>query len=494
MIAKYAAGRSDGRQGDAGRRSRPSEIYLDYSPRSGGRARPDSPGTLRGAIAVQNVPHAGRLARRQSDEIVRIDATVGICITCWTSGTCGRSIVDRNPVYVRDVVDVTRDYEAPPLYLNYIHAHRDPSGVLAPRRAPSPLAVQMRSGEQIAQFSRSVNAALAQTTRPLPEDLVIARTSDQPRQVEQKIGLFMTSLYEAIIIIIFVGFIGFFDWRSTVVLALSIPATLAMTFIFMSALGIDVQQMSIAALILALGLLVDDPVVAGDAIKHELGSGSRGRLLARPDQARPRHRLCHHHQHRRLSAVPADDAATRPFIYSLPVVMTCTLVASVIVSFTFIPLVAYYLIKAPKHAEPPMAERRSHGFPGLYYKVGDFALRHRWGVFAGDLVVLVVGGYFFSSLKPQFFPKDLSYLSYVDVWLPPDAPLGATNVATERAEKVIRERSVRFGRNITGRTCLRASRPSSEVVARGSGSCGTGTAAGELCTDHCGGHGQALDE
>ena len=134
------------------------------------------------------------------------------------------------------------------------------------------------------------------------------------------------------------------------------------------------------------------------------------------------------------------------FLYSLPVVMTCTLVASVIVSFTFIPLIAYYLIKPPEKAEPPMSERRKHGFPGLYYRVGDFALGHRWGVFAGSLIVLVLGGYFFSRLKPQFFPKDLSYLSYVDVWLPPDAPLGATNAAAERAETVIREEAERFGK------------------------------------------------
>ena len=59
--------------------------------------------------------------------------------------------------------------------------------------------------------------------------------------------------------------------------------------------------------------------------------------------------------------------------------------------------------------------------------------------------VLLGGGYFLSTLKPQFFPKDLSYLSYVDVWLPPDAPLGATNIVAERAETVIREEAERFG-------------------------------------------------
>ena len=125
--------------------------------------------------------------------------------------------------------------------------------------------------------------------------------------------------------------------------------------------------------------------------------------------------------------------------------MTCTLVASVIVSFTFIPLIAYYLIKPPKQAEPPMSERRKHGFPGFYYRVGDFALTHRWGVFAGSFGILAAGWFFMSQLHPQFFPKDLSYLSYVDVWLPPDAPLSATNAAAENAERVIREEAARFG-------------------------------------------------
>ena len=133
------------------------------------------------------------------------------------------------------------------------------------------------------------------------------------------------------------------------------------------------------------------------------------------------------------------------FLYSLPVVMTCTLVASVIVSFTFIPLIAYYLIKPPKQVEAPISERRTHGFPGSTTGLAILRCEHRWGVFAGSLGVLVMGWLFMSRLHPQFFPKDLSYLSYVDVWLPPDAPLGATNAAAEKAETVIRAEAERFG-------------------------------------------------
>ena len=101
----------------------------------------------------------------------------------------------------------------------------------------------------------------------------MARTSDQPRQVEENVDLFMDSLYEAIALVVIVSLIGFWEWRSALLMALSIPITLAMTFGMMSAIGLDLQQMSIASLIIALGLLVDDPVVAGDAIKRELGIG-----------------------------------------------------------------------------------------------------------------------------------------------------------------------------------------------------------------------------
>ena len=107
----------------------------------------------------------------------------------------------------------------------------------------------------------------------LPPDLILARTSDQPRQVRENIDLFMQALEEAILVVILVSLVGFWDWRSALLMALSIPLTLAMTFGMMDLLGIDLQQVSVATLIIALGLLVDDPVVAGDAIRRSLAEG-----------------------------------------------------------------------------------------------------------------------------------------------------------------------------------------------------------------------------
>src|SRR5262249_19341206 len=162
-------------------------------------------------------------------------------------------------------------YVTPARYLNYF-TWRDAKGNWHRSRAIT-VAVQMRSGEQIAKFGKAVDESLADVKHRLPADLVVARTSDQPLQVEENLDLFMKSLYEAIFLVVLVALIGFWEWRSALLMALSIPITLAMTFGMMSVLGIDLQQVSVASLIIALGLLVDDPVVAGDAIKHALNEG-----------------------------------------------------------------------------------------------------------------------------------------------------------------------------------------------------------------------------
>jgi multidrug efflux pump subunit AcrB len=136
-----------------------------------------------------------------------------------------------------------------------------------------------------------------------------------------------------------------------------------MTFGMASALGIDLQQVSIASLIIALGLLVDVPVVAGDAIKRELDAASRGstRAGSAPQTGRAM-----------LYATITNIVAYLPmllltgniglFLYSMPIVLTCSLVAALIVSRTFIPLLSYYLLRQPE-AALPIEERRRRGSP-----------------------------------------------------------------------------------------------------------------------------------
>jgi multidrug efflux pump subunit AcrB len=282
-----------------------------------------------------------------------------------------------------------------------------------------------------------VDAALATLKQRLPEDLVLARTSDQPRQVEENVHLFMDVLMDAVVLVILVSWVGFWEWRSALLMALAIPITLAITFGMMNLLGIDIQQVSIASLIIALGLLVDDPVVAGDAIKRDLAAGHRPVVASWLGPTKLATVILYATVTNIVAYLPflLLTGKTGQFLYSLPVVITCSLVASRLVSMTFIPFLGYYLLRPTN--EPSLEERKRKGFVRLYYKVGGLALDHRWAVFAGSLAFLALGVVFLSQLKTQFFPKDLAYLSYVNVWLPADAPLSATSETVRRTESLI---------------------------------------------------------
>ncbi|MCC7535833.1 MAG: efflux RND transporter permease subunit [Deltaproteobacteria bacterium] len=342
-----------------------------------------------------------------------------------------------NPVHLRDVADVSRGYETP-RFLG-THSWRDANGTWRRGRAIT-LGVYMRQGAQIAELGAQVDAALASFRTTLPPDLIVARTSDQPRQVDENVSLFMSSLLEAIVLVVLVALIGFWEWRSALLMALSIPVTLAMTFGMMRILGIDVQQVSIGGLIIALGLLVDDPVVAGDAIKRELAAGNPPIVAAWLGPTKLAAAILFATITNIVAYLPflavPDDMGK--FIYAMPIVLTSSLVASRLVSMTFVPLLGYHLLRRPKQPELTPEERRTRGFARHYSRAVGWALNHRFAVLAGFVALFGLGVWSVAGVKTAFFPKDLSYLSYVDVWLPEDAPLSATRQAAERAEAIIR--------------------------------------------------------
>jgi multidrug efflux pump subunit AcrB len=348
------------------------------------------------------------------------------------------------PVYLRDLVDIARSYHDPATYLNYYYT-REKDGQWRRARAIT-LAIQMRPGKKISDFSKGVDVALDSIRKELPSDLIFARTSDQPLQVEENVHLFMDSLLEAIILVIVVAWIGFWEWRSALLMALCIPITLAMTFGFMSLLGVDIQQVSVASLIIALGLLVDDPVVAGDAVKRELAAGQTPLNAAWLGPAKLATAI--------LFATITNIVAYLPFlllkgdtgrfIYSLPVVLTCSLVSSRIMSMTFLPLLAYYILR-PVHEEP-LEARKHRGFPAFYYRIGKWCIEHRRIAFPASVLFLVLGGVTFLHLKQAFFPTDLQYLSTVDIFLPEDTPLRTTDRTAQQAAQVVRDVAEQYGK------------------------------------------------
>jgi multidrug efflux pump subunit AcrB len=354
------------------------------------------------------------------------------------------SVPGAPPARLSDLVDIERGYESPARFMNF-HAWQDAQGHWHRARAIT-LDIQMRAGEQIGHFSKQVNDRLDLLRSQLPSDLVVHRTSDQPLQVSENVHLFMRSLWEAIGLVVLVSWIGFWEWRSALVMALAIPITLAMTFGMIALLGVDVQQVSIASLIIALGLLVDDPVVAGDAIKRELAAGRSPLFAVWQGPTKLARAILFATVTNIVSYLPflLLKGDNRRFLYTLPVVMTCALVASRLVSMTFIPLLGYYLLR-PRH-ESSLEERRKHGFGALYYRAGTWAIHHRWGVLGGAAILLATSFAIGGGLKQQFFPYERQYLSFVDVWMPQDTPASVTGEAAARAEAVLRKVSDDFAR------------------------------------------------
>jgi multidrug efflux pump subunit AcrB len=416
-------------------------VYLEYS-QERLTAYGVKTGTVDDILAARNITTPGGLIEA-GDRNLTVDPS-GEFASAREIGDVLVPTASGRPVYLRDLVTIGRGYESPARLLNFYTA-RAADGTWRRSRAIT-LAVQMRSGQKIGEFGAAVDARLAELRHQMPDDLIFARTSDQPRQVEESVHLFMGSLYEAIGLVVLVSLIGFWEWRSALLMALSIPITLAMTFGMMQVLGIDLQQISIASLILALGLLIDDPVVAGDAIKRSLAEGQPPRIAAWLGPTKLANAI--------LFATITNIVAYLPFLlvpgdsgrflYSMPIVITCSLIASRLASMTFIPLLGYYLLR-PK-AEPTIEQRRTSGFAAFYYRLGTAAIAHRKAVLAASMLVLTLGGFFMSQLKTQYFPQDLQYLSYVDVWLPEDAPISATTQVVDEVEQAVRRVAAEYAK------------------------------------------------
>jgi multidrug efflux pump subunit AcrB len=424
----------------------PEQIYLDYS-QDRLAAYGLQPSNLKDILGARNITLPGGQLE-VGPKSIQIDPSgkftnpqqIGNVIIGASSSAA------QSPVYLRDLVQISRGYQSPAKYLNYL-TWADKNGKWHRSRAVT-VAVQMKDGEQIDAFGKSVDAKLAAVKQYLPDDLIIARTSDQPLQVNENISLFMDALYEAIALVVLVSWLGFWEWRSALLMAISMPVTLAMTFGSMYLLGIDIQQVSVATLIIALGLLVDDPVLAGDSIKRTLAEGHPNIIAAWLGPTKLATAIMYATVTNIVAYLPflMVTGNTGDFLHSLPIVMTCALIASRIVSMTFLPLLAFYLLRPEKKAEKSIEEMREAGFYGWYARVARYSIEHRWTFFFASLVFLVFGFFLFTRLNTAFFPEDVQYWSYIDVWLPNDVNLGATNETALKVEEIVRQQAQRFSK------------------------------------------------
>ncbi len=340
------------------------------------------------------------------------------------------------PVYLRDIFEVRRMYQAPIPFKVDVYKRDTPTAPLRGRRAVM-IAVEMKPGQIISHFNDEVRQVATNLGQRLPEGMSIETLSDQPTAVKDRLHHFIRSFIEAVIIVILVALL-LMDWRSALVVATAIPLTVAITVGGMNLAGIQLHQISIAALIIALGMLVDDPVVASDAINRELHHGQPRDRASWFGPFRMRRAILYGTiinivAFLPLMLLPGDTGA---FVFAIPAVVTMALIASRIVSMTFVPLLGYYFLRGQKGLEEGGELRGFFLFRWIdqalravlpRYRGGlESALRWPWLVIGFTYLLLVLSFGLTRFFGTQFFPPAERNQMLIDIELPATASLGST--------------------------------------------------------------------
>jgi len=352
------------------------------------------------------------------------------------------------PVYLRDVFDVLRMYESPISYKADVLGRTDANGPLDTRRAVM-VAVEMRDGKIIRDFNEDVKKVVAAMKARMPEGIEFRVLSDQPTAVEHRIHHFVRCFVEAVLIVIIVG-LFLMDWRSALVLATAVPLTVAMTLVGMQMLHIPLQQISIAALIIALGMLVDVPVVASDGINRELHLGEPRLRAAWLGPLHLRHPMVFGTLINIFAFLPllllTGDKGE--FMKSLPTVVTLALGAAFLVSVTFTPLISYYVLRGQKGFDEGGEVRSFFLFryvdQGLaavlpYYRAAlQGSLRRPWLVLGVGYSVLALSCLLVPLLGDQFFPPAERNQLLVDIESPSTDSLTSIRATVDQAVELIK--------------------------------------------------------
>ena len=361
------------------------------------------------------------------------------------------ALPDGSAVRVKDVFEVKRGPEEPAAY-SVDTLHRKPDGTMAKTRSVL-LAVEMKKGNVIGAFDREASKVVAAFGARLPQGMEVLKVSDQPQATAKRIGQFVDCFIEAVIIVVFVALL-LMDARTALVVAMAIPLTIAMTLGGMALLHIPLQQISIASLIIALGMLVDDPVVAADGINRELADRKPRAVAAWLGPYRLRRAILFGTiinivAFLPLALLPGDMGA---FIIALPVVITLALVSSRIVSMTFIPLLGYHFLRGQKGFEAGGEVRSFFLFKPVdlllknlmphYRRLLQGALRHpAWALLVAYGLLAASCGLtaFFGH---QFFPPAERNQCLIDIQLPQASSVAQTRRVCDQVAEVLQKESV----------------------------------------------------
>ena len=304
------------------------------------------------------------------------------------------------------------------------------------------LAISMKKGGDVIKLGDTLNALMDKVRSELPVGVMIDAVSDQPRVVKSSVNEFMKSLVEAVVIVLGVSFISL-GMRTGIVVALSIPLVLAITFLAMYFFNIELQRISLGSLIIALGLLVDDAIIVVEMMALKLEQGWNRLNAATYAYTSTAFPMLTGTLITAATFLPVGFAKSNAgeYTFSLFAVVGLALVISWFVAVLFTPFIGHRLL--PEHQ--PNTEHGVHGdvydkpFYLRFRRLVEWCLDHRKTVLAATGAAFVLSLVCFKLfVQQQFFPASSRVELLVDFWLPQSASYQATETEVKRLETLLK--------------------------------------------------------
>lgn len=298
------------------------------------------------------------------------------------------------------------------------------------------LAIAMRPGGDILALGRNVAKALEETKSELPIGIEPILVANQPQIVEHAIGDFMTSLWQAIAIIMAVSLISL-GVRAGAVVAVSIPLTLAVVFPIMQLAGIDLQRISLGALIIALGLLVDDAMTTVDVMTTRLAQGDDKEEAASYAYKTLAFPMLTGSFVSAAGFVPIGLAKSSAgeYTFSIFAVVSIALIVSWFVAVLFTPLIGVALLKKPDAS----AVEQEGPVLRVFRTLLVAAMRAKWVTLGVTLACFVIALLATPLVPRQFFPASDRPELVIDLSLRQNASIYASQAVVEKFDKILKE-------------------------------------------------------
>jgi multidrug efflux pump subunit AcrB len=356
-----------------------------------------------------------------------------------------------NQLHLGDIAEVKRGYVDPPA-VKVRHQGKEVIG----------LGVSMAKGGDIIRLGQSLRTSTNRIEDGLPAGIRLVQLQDQPKAVASSVNEFIKVLIEAVVIVLGVSFLAlglhrrpdaaslplwkrwYVDMRPGLVVGITIPLVLAVTFLAMNYWGIGLHKISLGSLIIALGLLVDDAIIAVEMMVRKMEEGYdkvRAATFAYEVTAMPM-----------LTGTLITAAGFLPigmarstvgeYTFAIFAVTVIALVLSWFVSVYFVPYLGTLLLKArppaAAHAGGGGAEGHEHfdtPFYRRFRRAVDWCVEHRWITIGATILTFALGIVGMGKVQQQFFPDSSRPEIMVDLWFPEGTSFAANEEVARRVEK-----------------------------------------------------------